>query len=200
MDSREWDQRYATDELIWRAEPNRFLVEEISGLPPGRALDVASGEGRNSVWLAEQGWDVVGVDFSAVGLAKARRLAEARGVEVSWVQADVVDWTPPVEVFDLVIVMYLQLPEDPRRRALRHAVTALAPGGTLLVVGHDATNISEGFGGPQDPSVLYAASDVAADLRDLRVERAERVGRPVATGEGERVALDALVRAVKAAS
>src|SRR5579875_1878471 len=78
MDRAEWDARYAGEELLWRAEPNQFLVEEVAELPPGRALDVACGEGRNAIWLAEHGWNATGVDFSEVALAKARRLADQR--------------------------------------------------------------------------------------------------------------------------
>jgi SAM-dependent methyltransferase len=184
---------------VWRAEPNRFLVEAVVGLTPGRALDVACGEGRNAVWLASRGWKVVGVDFSSVALAKARRMAEDRGAEVEWVEADVVSWTPLRGVFDLVAVMYLHVPADQRRQVLANAAAALAPGGVLLVVGHDATNPAEGFGGPQDPAVLYGAQDVVCDLGGLRIERAERVERPVDTESGPAVALDALVRAVRPA-
>ncbi len=74
MDRNAWDERYAGDELVWSAQPNRFLVAEVETLPPGRALDLACGEGRNAVWLAERGWDVTGVDFSNAGIDKARRL------------------------------------------------------------------------------------------------------------------------------
>jgi SAM-dependent methyltransferase len=199
VDSAAWNGRYATDELVWRAEPNRFLVEEVEGLTPGRALDVACGEGRNAVWLASRGWKVVGVDFSSVALAKARRMAEDRGADVEWVEADVVSWIPLRGVFDLVAVMYLHVPADQRRQVLANAAAALAPGGVLLVVGHDATNPAEGFGGPQDPAVLYGAQDVVCDLGGLRIERAERVERPVDTESGPAVALDALVRAVRPA-
>ena len=114
-----WDERYAGDELVWTAEPNRFLVAEVDGLAPGRALDLACGEGRNAVWLAERGWTATGVDFSAVGLDKARRLADARHVSVQWERADVTEYQPPAEGFDLVIVMYLHLPESSRRIAFR---------------------------------------------------------------------------------
>ena len=199
MDSAAWNGRYATGELVWRAEPNRFLVEAVVGLTPGRALDVACGEGRNAVWLASRGWKVVGVDFSSVALAKARRMAEDRGADVEWVEADVVSWIPLRGVFDLVAVMYLHVPADQRRQVLANAAAALAPGGVLLVVGHDATNPAEGFGGPQDPAVLYGAQDVVCDLGGLRIERAERVERPVDTESGPAVALDALVRAVRPA-
>jgi len=198
MDRQQWDERYMTDELIWRAEPNRFLVKEVARMKPGRALDLACGEGRNALWLAERGWQVTGVDFSPVGLAKARRLAVVRRVDVSWLRADVLEWNPPQTAFDLVIVMYLQLPADARRRVLSRAARALTPGGTLLVVGHDSTNLTEGTGGPQDPAVLFSPEDVANDLPGLDIERAERVRRPVHTEHGDVDAIDALVRAVRA--
>jgi len=198
MDPQQWDERYTTHELIWRAEPNRFLVEEVASMKPGRALDLACGEGRNALWLAEKGWQVTGVDFSSVGLAKARRLAVERRVEVRWLKADVLEWNPPQTAFDLVIVMYLQLPADARRRVLSRAARALTPGGTLLVVGHDSTNLTEGTGGPQDPAVLFSPEDVANDLPGLDIERAERVRRPVHTEHGDVDAIDALVRAVRA--
>jgi SAM-dependent methyltransferase len=195
MDPRDWDERYRTDELVWRAEPNRFLVEEVEHMPPGRALDLACGEGRNALWLAAQGWEVTAVDFSAVGLAKARRLAIERGIRANFVAADVLTWDPPARAFDLVSVMYLHLLSEDRRRTLLRAVTALAPGGTLLVVGHDSTNLSEGTGGPQDPRVLMSPKEVAADLDGLEIVRAERVRRPVSTEQGGRVAIDTIVRA-----
>lgn len=195
MDREHWDERYATDELVWRAEPNVFLVGEVEDMTPGRALDLACGEGRNALWLAERGWRVVAVDFSAAGLAKGRRLADLRGVDVEWVEADVLEWRPEPGSFDLVIVMYLQLPAEDLRRVLGSAAAALAPGGTLLVVGHDRANLAEGFGGPPDLSVLYDPDQVAGDVAGLTIERAERVRRQVETPEGVRVALDALVRA-----
>jgi 2-polyprenyl-3-methyl-5-hydroxy-6-metoxy-1,4-benzoquinol methylase len=192
-----WDERYGTEELIWKAEPNRFLVEELDALAPGRALDVACGEGRNAVWLASKGWRVTGVDFSRAGLAKAQRLATDRGVEVTWVEADVVEWRPPTASFDLVVVMYLHLPAEQRRRALAHAAAALAPGGVLLVVGHDTSNLLKGTGGPQDPAVLFGPEEIVEDLSDLQIERAEQVKRTVVTDAGEATAIDALVRAVR---
>ena len=197
MDRHDWDERYAGDELVWSAEPNRFLVAEAEALPAGRALDLACGEGRNAVWLAERGWDVTGVDFSNVGLDKARRLAEARGVSAQWELADATEYTPPAAAFDLVIVMYLHLPAAARRAAFANAAAALAVGGTLLVVGHDITNPDEGWGGPSDPAVLYGPEDVVADLGGLEIVKAERVRRPVRTGDGEKLAIDVLVRATR---
>jgi 2-polyprenyl-3-methyl-5-hydroxy-6-metoxy-1,4-benzoquinol methylase len=192
-----WDERYRTEELIWKADPNRFLVEELDALAPGRALDVACGEGRNAVWLASKGWRVTGVDFSRVGLAKARRLATDRGLEVTWVEADVVEWQPPAASFEVVVVMYLHLPSEQRHRVLARVAAALAPGGILLVVGHDTSNLSEGTGGPQDPAVLFGPEEIVEDLSGLQIGRAERVTRTVITDSGEATAVDALVRAVR---
>ena len=197
MSRERWDERYGTDELIWKAEPNRFVVEELDALAPGRALDVACGGGRNAVWLASKGWRVTGVDFSRAGLAKARRLAIDRGVEVTWVEADVVEWQPPMACFDLVVMAYLHLPSEQRHRALARAADAVAPGGVLLVVGHDASNLVKGTGGPQDPAVLFGPEEIVGDLLGFRIERAERVTRTVVTDTGAETAVDALVRAVR---
>src|SRR4051812_27791396 len=101
MDREAWDKRYEGKDLIWTAHPNRFMAAEIAGLPPGRALDLGAGEGRNAVWLAEQGWEATAVDFSEVGLAKGAELAARRGVSVTWVAADLRDYQPPPHAFDL---------------------------------------------------------------------------------------------------
>jgi SAM-dependent methyltransferase len=192
MKRESWDAKYAGSGFLWSQEPNRFLVAELDGLAPGRALDLACGEGRNAVWLAQQGWQVTGVDFSEVGLAKAAQLAASRGVEVDWVAADLLDYRPPAGL-DLVISFYFQVPDDERRLVFSRAAAALAPGGTVLVVAHDLLNLSEGIGGPQDEEVLYSPEDVIGDLAGLAVERAERVRRPV----GDADAIDTLVRAVR---
>jgi SAM-dependent methyltransferase len=197
MDSTSWDRRYEGRELVWTAEPNRFLVAEAEALAPGRAIDLACGEGRNAVWLAERGWQAVGADFSEVGLQKARELANRRGVNVEWVAADLLDYRPDPRAFDLVLVFYLQVPTAERLPILQAAAEAVAAGGTFLLVAHDSTNLEHGHGGPQDPAVLYTPDDVVDDLAGagLSVERAERVERPVHTPDGERIALDALLRA-----
>jgi SAM-dependent methyltransferase len=200
MDSRAWDDRYRGSELVWTSEANRFLVAEAAALAPGRALDLACGEGRNAVWLAERGWRVTGVDFSEVGLEKARALAQTRGVDADWIAADLLDYQPEPAAFDLVIVFYLQVPASERTQIVARAAGAVAPGGTFLLVAHDSANIEHGHGGPQVPAVLYTADDVVSDLRGsgLEIERAERVERPVETEEGVKFALDALVRASRA--
>jgi 2-polyprenyl-3-methyl-5-hydroxy-6-metoxy-1,4-benzoquinol methylase len=193
----DWNARYAGTELLWTAQPNRLFAAEVEGLPAGRALDVACGEGRNAVWLAERGWRVTAIDFSDVALAKAARLAESRGVEVEWVVGDVLAHEFGTHVFDLVAVLYLQLPHAELTHVLRSAAAALAPGGTLVVIGHDTTNLAGGYGGPRDPSVLFTPREVVAQLGDLVVERAETVRRVVALEDGAATALDAFVRVVR---
>lgn len=194
MDSATWDRRYAGSDLVWTSQANRFLVAETAGLRPERAIDLACGEGRNAVWLAERGWQVTGVDFSAVGLEKARRLAEERGAAVEWVEADLLDYRLEPQSFDLVMILYLQVPQDQRMAIVRAAADGVAAGGALLVVGHASSNLACGYGGPQNPAVLYSAEDIVGDLdgSEMRIERAEQVERPVQTPDGERVALDAL--------
>jgi len=194
MTSEQWDERYSQRELVWTAQPNSFLVEEVGDMAPGRALDVACGEGRNAVWLATRGWDVTGVDFSPAGIAKARRLAEECEVEAAWEVADTTTWQPPAGSFDLVIMFYLHLPPAALGLALGHAREALAPGGTLLIVGHALRNLTDGYGGPPTADGLYSPDDLVATLEGLTVERAEEVLRPVAVDGQTHTAIDALVR------
>jgi SAM-dependent methyltransferase len=201
MDRNDWDERYRTKELVWTAQANQFVVAEVSGLAPGRAIDVAAGEARNAVWLAEQGWDATAVDFSAVALGKAQELAGAKGVTITTEVVDVVTDPLPGGPYDLVLVAYLQLPEPERAAALARCVAALAPGGTYLAVAHDASNLPGGYGGPQDPAVLASPADVVAGLLaadpDLEIVKAEVVERRVTTPDGERIALDHVIRALR---
>jgi SAM-dependent methyltransferase len=190
-----WNEKWRERGTGARSEPSRFLVEGVSELPAGRALDLACGAGRNAIWLAERGWRVTGVDYSEIGLAEARRRADERGVDVEWILGDLTEWLPPTDAYDLVCVLYLQLPAAERRGVLGRAAEALAPGGTMLVVGHDLANLAEGYGGPKSADVLYTAADLTADLAQLEIERADRVIRPVEDEDGLHEAVDALVLA-----
>jgi SAM-dependent methyltransferase len=194
MTSADWDARYAARQLVWGREANRFVQAELSSLPPGRALDLASGEGRNAVWLAARGWDVVALDFSAVATERARALAVEAGVDVDARCADVLETELPPDGFDLVLIAYLQLHRAQRLAVVRRAGGALRPGGTFLLVAHDLRNLREGYGGPSSEELLWTVEDVLIGLGDeLEIERAEVVEREV---EGaERPALDTLVRA-----
>jgi SAM-dependent methyltransferase len=189
----DWDARYAQEGLLWSAKPNRFLVAEVSELAPGRGLDLACGEGQNSIWLAGLGWRMLGVDYSSVAIEKARGRAERDGVGVELLCEDLVTYEPEPGAFDLVLLLYLHVPAEERRIVLDRAASALAPGGTLVLLGHDLRNITDGVGGPSDPSILYTPDDIVAELPGLEIEKAERILRDV-DGE-ERDAIDALVRA-----
>ena len=145
------------------------------------------------MWLAERGWSVTAVDFSRVGLGKGRKLGTIRGVgdsQVDWVVADLRDYELARAAFDLVLIAYLQLDAALRARVLAKRAAVLVPGGTLLVIGHDLTNLTEGVGGPQNPDVLYMPEAVTAELPGLRIVRAgtgqphRRAGRR--DGDGDR--------------
>ena len=205
MDATAWDARYAASELIWSAEPNRFVAAECADLPVGRAVDLAAGEGRNAIWLASLGWRVTAIDFSQVALDKGRSMAPDAAID--WVCADATTWHA-VDEYDLAVLAYLQLPAVERRAAVRNAFVALRVGGIFLLIGHDSTNLTEGVGGPQSPEVLYTAEDVLADLADspeggdwaVEVVRAERIVRPVIDDAGvTRSALDCFVRLLRIA-
>jgi SAM-dependent methyltransferase len=189
----DWDRRYAEVENLWSAKPNRFLVAEVEDLEPGRALDLACGEGQNAIWLASLGWRVEGVDYSPVAVAKARQRAERDGVDVAFAEADLVEYEPDAGAYDLVLLLYLHLSAEEHRLVLARAAASLASGGTLVVIGHDLLNATEGVGGPSDSSLLYTPDDVAAELPGLEIEKAERVFRDVAGAD--RPAIDCLVRA-----
>jgi SAM-dependent methyltransferase len=193
FDAAFWDERYAAHDSVWGPAPNRWVEQEVRDLPPGRALDLACGEGRNALWLDSLGWRVRAVDFSKVAVEKGR--SQPNGVE--WVVADVTTYESP-EPVDLALLCYLQVPAAERRAVIRRAADALDPGGRLLVIAHHSRNPADGTGGPQNPAVLYTEDGVAADLdgTGLAVERADEVLRPV---EGaDRPAIDVLVRAVRA--
>ncbi len=197
----EWNTRYAEKGFVWSVEPNRFLVKEIAGLTPGRALDLAAGEARNAIWLAEQGWTALAVDISDVGLDKGKKLAEARHVadKLGFETSDLRTYQPDRQGFDLVVMFYVHMLKPDLWPIITKASQAVAPGGTFLLVAHDATNLTKGYGGPQNPDVLYTAEEVVGALdKDLTVEKAGPVDRPVETDAGTRIAIDCLVRAKRA--
>ena len=190
MDEAFWDERYAGADLVWTADANRFVLQECDALSPGTALDLACGEGRNAVWLATKGWSVTAVDWSSVGLAKGAGLARSAGVDVEWLHADVLSWEAR-RVYDLVLLIYLQLPPAQRRAALRKAGDVTAQGGSVLVVAHDLTNLPGGVGGPQSPEVLWTVEEVA--LPGFSPVRGEVARRPTAGCD----ALDTVVRLIR---
>jgi len=189
MDAEGWNERYSEAELVWTAKPNVFVEQILGQQEPGRALDVAAGEGRHAVWLATKGWVVEAVDFSDVGLERARRWAEEEGVSerLVTVVADVCDFEPAPGGFDAVLLAYVQLPRVERLTAIGNAARGVDIGGVLVVVAHDSSNLDQGTGGPPDPAVLYSVADVLEDLKsssyEWHIERAEVVERDVSGAE-----------------
>ena len=201
MDVTDWDTRYADSDLVWGAPPNRYVVEHTTSLPMGCALDLACGEGRNALWLATRGWQVAALDYSAVALDKAEKIAARapRAVvsRLRWRHEDVTT----AELgggYDLVLMVYLHLAAEQRRELILRACAALAEGGSLLIVAHDSTNLTEGYGGPPDPDILFTPDDVLAELPDtMTASTAGRPRRDVETSEGVRTAIDAVVVATR---
>ena len=168
-----WDERYAEEAYIFGEGANLFLERQAPLLTPGmRALAVADGEGRNSVWLAEQGLKVTATDISPVALAKARRLAERRGVEVDFRQANMVTWDYPEAEFDLVAAIFIQVvgPED-RAAAFEGMKRALKPGGVLLLEGYTVDQLKHGTGGPSAVENLYTEALLRESFDGLIIER-----------------------------
>jgi len=190
--------RYSAQEIDWDVRPAIALADEFTNVPPrGRALDLGCGQGRNAVWLAEKGWRVTAVDYSSVAIDRARRLAKARAVEVNWIETDVTSFIPDPGAFQLVLLAYLQIPRSQMRQVLAHSAAALAPGGTLFMVGHARINLTEGTGGPRDPEVLWEPRDIEGELAELGlvIDRVGHVYRTTETPEGPRTAIDTVARA-----
>jgi SAM-dependent methyltransferase len=172
VEREDWNRRWRERGFHCEDDPGDLLEQELGGLSPGRALDLGCGAGRASIWLARRGWRVTAVDFSEVAI----ELARESGADVDWVLADLDEYEPEPRAFDLVLVLYVHLAADGRRALLEHAVDALAPGATLLVVGHDLTNLGTGAPGPSNPDVLYSPELIAAELAGVDVRKAERAG------------------------
>ncbi|MHB8959604.1 MAG: class I SAM-dependent methyltransferase [Candidatus Limnocylindrales bacterium] len=185
-----WDERHAAREPIESVEADPSLVALATPMAPGRALDLAAGDGRNAIWLAARGWDVAAVDFSGVALQRAAAAADRAGVKVDWVHEDLLEWRPEPRSADLVILMFLHLPPEERRLVLAGAADAVTPGGRLLIVGHDRSNLGRGVPGPQDPALLYAMDEVVADLAPLVVDDVRQVDHDLGDG---RVSTDAVL-------
>ena len=186
MRAEEWDERYSEAQQ-WSSGPNALVAALLEALPPGDAVDLAAGEGRHALWLADRGWRVTAVDFSAVGLDRGR--AQAGADRVTWVTADVTTWATEPASLDLVLVAYLHLPEADTLDVLDRAVGWLRPGGRLLVLGHDVDNLTAGVGGPQEPAILHSVDRLAPVAALLEVDRLEQIHRETPAG----TALDTLL-------
>jgi len=190
MNATDWDQRYAESDRLWSVTPNLFVADRLRHATPGVGLDVAAGEGRNAVWLASLGWKMTAVDFSEVAVARGSAEAET----VDFVVGDVLVWEP-TSTFDLVLIAYLHLVPSDLADIVGRARGWLAPGGELFMIGHDVSNITDGWGGPQYPEILWDVHDIVDWVQGMTIVESEVVRRPVETEQGRKFARDTLVRA-----
>jgi len=187
VDSITWDQKYSTEEFIYTKVENRFVVEFCKDLDGTnkKAIDLAGGEGRNSVWLAKRGWQVENIDFSQVALDKYLQFAKDEGVEAHCLGtcADALTFVPKLTPVDLAVIAYMQIPERDLAEAIRRLAQHVAPGGNLVGVWHSRDNQEGGFGGPSDrPSV--ASISAALQGTGLEIEVLENRDGQIQTKEG----------------
>jgi SAM-dependent methyltransferase len=201
-----WDERYRSRSALWSRNPNPHLIAEAGDLAPGTALDVGAGEGADAIWLASRGWHVTAVDLSTVALERASAHASESGPDIAaridWVHEDVTSWDPGPGRYDLVSAQYLHLPPGPRQAMLAHLEAAVAPGGTLLIVGHHPSDLQTTVPRPNLPDLLITADDMAAGLDPARwtVITNAAPGRTATDPDGNQVTIhDAVLRAVRRA-
>jgi SAM-dependent methyltransferase len=172
MDKAFWDGKYSTPEYVYTKDVNRFVKESLSDLAPGKMIDLAGGEGRNTVFFAENGWQAENIDLSSVGLEKCLALAAERGVsdKVYITQASALDFESKLAPVDLGLCAYLQIPQKDLEIAITRLVENIRPGGVFFGVWHALENLKEGFGGPQDPAVLPSTESMTKLLSSLPLE------------------------------
>jgi SAM-dependent methyltransferase len=178
-----WNERYSASHYIYGTEPNDFLREHAGMLAPGsRVLCLAEGEGRNAVFLAQQGHKVVAVDLSEVGLAKAAALAAARGVLIDCLHADLADFDLGQERWDGIISIFCHLPSAVRQPLYARLAAALRPEGVLLLEGYTPAQLTFGTGGPKDVDMLVDAATLRRELPHLQFSLLQDVQREVVEG------------------
>lgn len=179
-----WDERYQRSALIYGAEPNDFMVEQVGLLRPGNCLCLAEGQGRNAVWLAAQGFSVTAVDQSSVGMARAQDLAAERGVALATEVADLAQFNLGIGSWDNIVSIFGHLPSQLRRDVHRRVVEALRPGGIFLLQAYTPAQLeTDGTGGPPDPDMLPTVEKLTNELAGLEILLAQEVIRQVNEGE-----------------
>lgn len=178
-----WDERYDTDEYVYGIHPNRFLVSIADKIPVGKTLCLAEGEGRNAVYLASLGHDVVAVDSSSVGLKKARRLAQQKGVEIETVVADLEELEIQPNSWDAIISIFCHLPEPARKRLHQKVKSGLRNGGMFVLEGFTPDQLKYKTGGPHTPDRLYRLEDLHDELNGLEYEHSAELERDVLEGK-----------------
>lgn len=180
-----WDERYSAEEYAYGKQPNDFLAEQVaqlSTLNGGRVLCLAEGEGRNAVFLAEQGFDVVAVDASAVGMQKAQRLADEKGVQITTIVSDLAAFEIPENSYDAVVSIFCHVPVSLRQSLHRAVVKGLRPGGKLLLEAYTPEQLNFKTGGPPLAELTMQLEDLRHELDGLEFEIAREIERDVVEG------------------
>ena len=177
-----WNQRYGGDGFAYGTEPNSFLSENAK-LLTGPVLSLAEGEGRNAVFLASLGLDVLGVDGSEVGLAKAQKLADSKGVAIKTEVADLAMYQPPANRFGSVVSISAHLPSEVRRRLYRFVEQCLKPGGIILLEAYSKSQLSRDSGGPKVPDMLMTVEDIEKEFPNCQPILCQEIEREVVEGE-----------------
>jgi SAM-dependent methyltransferase len=192
-----WDERFSEDEYAYGKEPNRFLVSIVTMLEPGKTLCLAEGEGRNAVYLASLGFEVLAVDASAVGLEKARDLARERGVTIVTVQADLADFDMGEETYENIVSVFCHVEPSLRRKIHANVVRALRPGGMFVLEAFRPEQLNFSSGGPKRRELLMSAEDVTRELAGLDMVRVGQLERRLNEGpyhQGPGALLEILAR------
>jgi len=184
MDAATWNDRYAAAGHFYGEAPNAFVAEVALQIPAGPVLCLAEGEGRNAVHLATLDHRVTALDQSEVGLAKARRLAAARGVEIETVATDLADYSIAVAAWAGIVATFAHLPPALRRRVHRNVVAGLQPGGVYILEAYTPAQLAFGTGGPKLPELLMRLADLREELSGLTFLIARELERNVIEGSG----------------
>jgi SAM-dependent methyltransferase len=182
MSKQMWDERYGADEFAYGKDPNALVLAEASRIPPGRVLCLAEGEGRNAVFLASQGYAVTAVDYSPAGLAKARRLADERGVQIELVEADLATYDLGTDMWSGIISIFAHTSVEIRRRVHAAIPRALRVGGVLILEAYRPEQLAHGTGGPRDAALMPTLADLVDELRGLDLVVAHDASRDVHEG------------------
>lgn len=177
-----WDERYRRNEYIFGTAPNDFLTEVWEMIPDGRVLCLADGEGRNGVFLAQQGFEVEGVDGSAVALAKARKLASEAAVTLKTTHADLAEYELDDERWEGIVSIYVHLPPALRKSLYAQVVRALKPGGVFILEAYTPRQLVFRTGGPSTPELLMTLAELKQELRGLEFKHAKELEREVNEG------------------
>ncbi|MCX7545622.1 SAM-dependent methyltransferase [Marinicella gelatinilytica] len=185
-----WDDRYNDEGYFYGVAPNDFLAAEYQAIPLGRVLCLAEGEGRNAVFLAEQGYQVTAVDASKVGLEKAKKLARDRGVEITTVQADLAEYQIEASSWHGIVSIFCHLPPKLRQRVHRAVADGLVLGGALVLEAYTPAQLNNNTGGPPSAELMMDAAMLKADFKALDIVHLAELKRDVIEGRGHTGAAD----------